>query len=128
MSAWFIGPACSVVNLWNVRFLSVWSSLCMAVWLWTVSSEIYILDFSELLHIDRNLSKSRPIPVQKGTKRLIFSFFWKVLSEIISIGSSRNFCFLIGNSCNIYLGKILSLIYCPKMFSTNQITGFSKLQ
>ena len=41
--------------------------------------------------------------------------------------SACNFCFFIANPPDIYSGKFLILIYYPKMFSTNQNAGFSKL-
>ena len=47
----------------------------------------------------------------------------KVLNE-----SSCIFYFLIANTAQIYVGKFLILIYCPKISSTNQIVGFSIFQ
>ena len=41
--------------------------------------------------------------------------------------SSYNFRFLIENPPDIYSGKLLILIYYPKMFLVNQNAAFSKL-
>ena len=59
-----------------------------------------------------------------------FQVFWKILSfkfVMIFNESFCNVCFLIANSPRIYSGKLLILIYYPKIFSTNQNAGFSKL-
>ena len=129
LCAWLI-VWCDLVVLWNVCFLSVWSSPYLAIRLWATSSKIY-WDFFEVLLVARN-----SIPVHTCSKRdwkySFLRFFQKMfhldLLDIILIERPCNFYFLIGNPVHIYLGKFLILIYCPKIFSTNQIAKFFKFQ
>ena len=50
-----------------------------------------------------------------------------LLEKILNV-SSYKFCFLVAAPSHIYSRKFLILIYYPKIFSTNQNAGFSKLQ
>ena len=54
-------------------------------------------------------------------------FYHLNLLEMILNESSYNFRFLIKNPSHIFLGKLLILIYYPKMFSIHQNAAFSKL-
>ena len=103
--------------------LSTWPSGCEQLHL------KYIEIFFEVLLVARN-----SIPVHTCSKRdlkqsFLGSFqkmFHLDLLDIILIERPCNFYFLIGNPVHIYLGKFLILIYCPKIFSTNQISKFFK--
>ena len=110
------------VVLWfcEMSFLSVWSSLCLAVWLWTALPEI---NFCKWLEIYKNQG---PYLLKKN-----FQVFWKMLSfKFVTNDLKWKFLyvyFLVANPPCIYSGKFLILICYPKIFSTNQNTGFSKL-
>ena len=127
LSTWLIRTSYSVVALWNVCFLSVWSSPSLTVLLWTALSEIYIR-FLQLFACGWKYIKIKSYTCWKRHENKTFydltlTLLGKILNE-----SSCNFFVVVENPPRIYSGKFLILIYCPEMFSTNQNAGFPKLQ
>ena len=89
---------------------------------------LFIYNFLDFLQVARNIQKSRPIPYTSWKRTFrCFEIFYHLNLYMILNESSCNICFLIANQSHIYSGKFLILICYPKIFSTNQNSGFSKL-
>ena len=93
-------------------------------------SDLYVLvlTFSMWSEIYKNKAH---ICWKRHNKKWTFRFFEKSYHvnslESIFNESSYNFRFLIENPSHIYSGKLLILIYYPKMFSINENAAFYKL-
>ena len=106
-------------------FSSVWSSLCPSL-IWYIC-----IRFFWLFPCGQKYAKIKAYTCWKRhNKKWTFRFFEKFyrlnLLEMILNESSYNFRFLIENPPHIYSGKLLILIYYPKMFSINQNAESSK--
>ena len=81
------------------------------------------------LEIYKNQS---PYLFKKIFKIELFMLFEKFghlnLLDMILSESYCIFYFLIANPSQMHVGKFLNLMYCPKISSTNEIVGSSKLK